>query len=287
MPRFFTLKVPLFIFLSVALSRSVSAQIYTPPPATGSTTSSSSPASTMPGYATPANGYGSGKTIAYAIAPFGVLAATYFIGDHHQVEIHPNLGFVWPGQVNFADTVAHLRDEGVYGVKTDVSLNDRVQVEGNFAYMNHVESRLVPTTLDQSFGIQPRTIFGLLYDLNLVFNFSAKQIPGTRISPYVTGGVGGLSTEVRNADSAVIAGQFYRTVPVVGAVILAPTRTVVVHDNSAFLSVNYGGGFKATKLWGPVGFRADIRGRTFPNFRGQLMTWPEATAGLTFTFGEP
>ena len=42
----------------------------------------------------------------------------------------------------------------------------------------------------------------------------------------------------------------------------------------------------ATKLWGPMGVRADIRGRTFPNFRGDTLTWPEVTAGLTFTFGE-
>jgi hypothetical protein len=45
-------------------------------------------------------------------------------------------------------------------------------------------------------------------------------------------------------------------------------------------------GFKAMKLWGPMGARVDIRGRTFPNFRGETVTWPEATAGLVFTFGE-
>jgi len=50
--------------------------------------------------------------------------------------------------------------------------------------------------------------------------------------------------------------------------------------------VSYGGGIKATNLAGPLGFRLDLRGRTFPNFRGESLTWPEATAGLTFTFGE-
>ena len=59
-----------------------------------------------------------------------------------------------------------------------------------------------------------------------------------------------------------------------------------VADNSAFFSVNYGVGFKASKLWGPMGARVDIRGRTFPNFRGETITWPEATAGLVFTLGE-
>src|SRR5207249_4223452 len=99
-------------------------------------------------------------------------------------------------------------------------------------------------------------------------------------------GIGGLSTEVRHATTALIAGELYRTDPATGTDVLNPTRTITVSDNTAFFSVNYGGGIKTTHLWGPAGFRADIRGRTFPNFRGQSLTWPEATAGLTFTFGE-
>lgn len=213
------------------------------------------------------------------------MAASYFLGKRHQIEIYPNAGFVWPRQVNFADSTAHLRDEGIYGLKAAASVNDYVQVEGSFGYMNHFESRLVPSTLDQSFGIQPRTVNGLLYDINGVWNFAKRPIFGSHVSPYVVGGVGGLSTEVRQADSALIAGQLYRT-NAAGTATLNPTQTVVVHDNTAFFSVNYGGGVKGDKVWGPMGFRADFRGRTFPNFRGQPMTWPEATAGVTFTFGE-
>lgn len=179
-----------------------------------------------------------------------------------------------------------MRDEGMYGLKAGVSVSDAVQVEGSFGYMNHFESRIAPTTRDQSFGIQPRTIYGLLYDLNGVWNFGTNPLFGTRFSPYITGGVGGLSTEVRHANSALIAGELYRTDPATGASVLNPTRTIIVNDNTAFFSVNYGGGIKAMNVWGPVGFRADVRGRTFPNFRGESLTWPEATAGLTFTFGE-
>ena len=179
-----------------------------------------------------------------------------------------------------------MRDEGLYGLKAGVFLNDSVEVEGNFAYMNHFESRMAPTTLDQSFGIQPRTVHGLLYDLNGVWNFGSPSIWGSRLSPYVTGGIGGLSTEIPGgSNAALIAGELYRN-NASGTAVLNPTRTVVVHDNTAFLSVNYGGGIKALNMWGPVGLRMDVRGRTFPNFRGQSLTWPEATAGLTFSFGE-
>ena len=181
---------------------------------------------------------------------------------------------------------AHLRDEGMYGLKAGAFVNDNIQVEGSFGYMSHFESRFAPTTLDQSFGILPRTVYGLLYDLNGVWNFGQQPIFGTRISPYVTGGIGGLSTVVRHANAALIGGQFYRIDSGTRAPVLNPTRTVVVHDNSAFFSLNYGAGIKSLKMWGPMGFRVDVRGRTFPNFRGKSMTWPEATAGLTFTIGE-
>src|SRR5262249_1283830 len=153
------------------------------------------------------------------------------------------------------------------------------QVEGNFGYMNHFESRFVPTVLDQSFGVRPQTVHALLYDINGVWNFGQHPILGSHFTPYVTGGIGGLSTEVDNGQVALLGGQFYQVTPA-RAVVFRPTSTVTVHDNTAFLSVNYGAGIKTIRTWGPMGFRADIRGRTFPNFRGESMTWPEASGGL-------
>jgi hypothetical protein len=86
---------------------------------------------------------------------------------------------------------------------------------------------------------------------------------------------------------AILGGQIYTTDPTTGNVVFDTTsHKVFVAENSAFFSFNYGGGVKGVNLWGPVGVRADIRGRTFPNFRGKSMTWPEATAGLTLTWGE-
>jgi hypothetical protein len=236
--------------------------------------------SNIPGYAS-TGGYGPGRTIAYVIAPFAVVAGTYFVGHRHQLEIHPNAGFFWPRRTDNA----HLRDEGMYGLKASASLTDNIEVEGNFGYVSHFESRFAPTKLDQSYGIMPRTVYGLIYDINGVFDLAPRPLFGSRITPYVTAGIGGLSTLVRHANAALIGGQVY-TVDSTGAPALDSGHKVIVADNSAFLSINYGGGVKATKLWGPMGVRADIRGRTFPNFRGNALTWPEASAGLTFTFGE-
>jgi hypothetical protein len=82
-----------------------------------------------------------------------------------------------------------------------------------------------------------------------------------------------------------VGGDFYTRDPETAAVVLDTGRKVIVADNTPFFTINYGGGFKATNLKGPLGVRLDVRGRT-PNFRGDVMTWPEATAGLTFAFGE-
>lgn len=158
-------------------------------------------------------------------------------------------------------------------------------MEGNFSYINHFESKIAPTSLDQSFGISPRTVHGLIYDVNGVFNFGRRPIFGSRVSPYITAGIGGLSTLIERGNAAVIGGQFYST-DSTGTLVLDSGRKVVVADHTPFFSVNYGGGVKANNLWGPLGVRADVRGRTFPNFRGDMLTWPEVTAGFTVSYGK-
>jgi hypothetical protein len=238
-------------------------------------------ASSIPGY--PSNkSYSAGKTAAYIIVPFAVVAGTYFIGHQHKLEIDPGAGFVWPGSTGDM----HLRDEGIYSLKALASLTDNIQIEGNFGYINHLESRFAPNLLDQSFGIRPTTVHGLIYDVNGVYNFGERPIFGSHVTPYVVAGIGGLSTLIENGNAALLGGQIYTTDPATGSTILDTGHKTFVADNSAFFSVNYGGGIKATKLWGPMGVRVDVRGRTFPNFRGNTLTWPEATAGLTFNFGE-
>jgi len=266
---------------ATATSATTSTSAATSVAATTPTATSRATVSNIPGYPSTTN-YSAGKTVAYIIAPFAVVAGTYFLGHHHQLEINPGAGFFWPRH----NDDMHLRDEGLYSLKALASLTDHVQIEGNFGYINHFESRFAPTQLDQSFGILPSTVHGLIYDVNGVLNLGERPFFGKGVIPYVVAGVGGLSTLVENGTAALIGGQVYATDPATGAAVLDAGPKVTVADNSAFFSVNYGGGVKTTKLWGPMGVRVDVRGRTFPNFRGNALTWPEATAGLLFTFGE-
>ena len=59
-----------------------------------------------------------------------------------------------------------------------------------------------------------------------------------------------------------------------------------IQDADTFFAFNYGGGIKANKLWGPLGLRADLRGRTMPNFKGYGLTWFEMTGGINIIWGE-
>ena len=125
-----------------------------------------------------------------------------------------------------------------------------------------------------------------MFDLNGVWNFNQRELFGSRISPYVTLGVGGLTAQVRHTNAALVAGSFYTSDSSTGEPALTNGRTIVLNDGDSFLTVNYGGGIKAVNLWGPVGLRADVRGRTVPNFYSKAMHWPEVTGGVTFTWGE-
>ena len=121
MSNFSLFRLASAVFLSLSFSSLICAQIYTPPPTTvttpaapPTTTTTTAPTTTVttpvavsptpaplpttsptitatsvtspiPGYTAQGN-YGPGRTIAYVIAPFAVVGATYLLG-HHQVEI--------------------------------------------------------------------------------------------------------------------------------------------------------------------------------------------------------
>jgi len=123
---------------------------------------------------------------------------------------------------------------------------------------------------------------GFLYDVNGSWNFGQRQFFNTRISPYLTIGAGGLTAEIKDAASTYIRSD---GVKFADGTFVPSGRSILLNDGDTFLTVDYGGGIKAMNLWGPMGLRADIKGRTLPNFFGQTLTWPELTGGVTFTWG--
>ena len=221
------------------------------------------------------------------VARFALIAAVLCVFTANlsaqQMEIYPNAGGFWPTKTDYGK----LKADGIYGFKAGMFLDQNVQLEGSMGYINHFEMGNLPNPLNPNFGISQPSVYSILYDVNGAWNFGDRNFWGHRISPFVSVGVGGLSAWVKHASSVDIAGGgFVGTDPFTGEPIANTAPRVVLEDNDTFFTVNYGGGIKAMRLWGPMGVRADIRGRSIPNFYGDDVHWPEITGGITFTWGE-
>src|SRR5215471_6030704 len=201
-------------------------------------------------------------------------------------ELYLNAGGIWPSRMDsFGNN--KVKAEGIYGLKGGVFVTQNAEIEGSFGFLNHFEMRNAPNPLNYNpagtFG-QP-SVMGFMYDVNGAWNFGQRQFLNARVSPYVSVGVGGLTAEVRHGTSAFVQGGG-SVFDANGVLVPNPAPTKVISDGDTFLTVNYGGGIKAMNLWGPLGFRADVRGRTIPNFYHEAPSWPELTGGLLFTWGE-
>jgi hypothetical protein len=201
-------------------------------------------------------------------------------------ELYVNAGGVFPSRMDTFDN-NKIKAEGIYGLKGGFFVGPNAELEGSFGYLNHFEPSRSPNPLNfntvGTFG-QP-SIMAFMYDINGVWNFGQREFLNQRISPYIVAGAGGLTAEVRHGTSAFLQGGG-AVLDATGNLVPNPGPTKVIHDGDTFLTVNYGGGIKAMNLWGPVGLRADIRGRTIPNFYHSTPTWPEVTGGLLFSWGE-
>ena len=180
-------------------------------------------------------------------------ALTAGIARAQQFEIHPYAGGFFPG--------ARIASEGIYGVRGGVYLIDFIQLDANVGYIHRFNVKNTPDSGARAY----------LWDVNTSFSLRGYNIPYTtrKVEPFFTAGAGGLTTGIRGSKV-----QDINSPP-------PPIR-----DDETFFAFNYGGGIKGVRLWGPMGLRADFRGRTLPNFYGGSLTWFEATGGVNFIWGE-
>jgi len=172
-------------------------------------------------------------------------------------EFHPYAGYDWPGHTN----VGRVKDQAIWGLKLGYFLDPSFELEGNFGYLNHFEVQ----------GIDPKSR-GLMYELAGAYNFSATDWPVARqLTPFLVVGAGAITT------------QLGRDTPSFSA---ADGRTINMSDGNSFFTISYGAGIKSVRLWGPVGLRFEVRGRTLPNYYHSTPTWLEATGGINFMWGE-
>ena len=217
----------------------------------------------------------------------GVFTATLAA---QSVELYPYAGGFWPTGMDGMGN-SKLKSEGIYGLKAGVFVTPNAEIEGSFGYINHFGMRnspmdLTPNGIATPMGGFSSTAMGFLYDINGAWNFGKRQFLNTRFSPYISAGVGGLTTEIRHGAATVIQGAGPAGFDANGNIIPNTAPAHMLRDGDTFFTVNYGGGVKAMNVWGPVGFRADVRGRTIPNFFHESPSWPELTGGLLFSWGE-
>jgi Outer membrane protein beta-barrel domain len=180
-------------------------------------------------------------------------------------EIHPYGGGFFPG--HWRDNF-QLKREGIYGVKAGAFIADRWELEGNLGYINHFY--FTDSTAPKSRAF----IWEVGPSVNFYSNLFQKTFPFLSVK---AGGLTGFigDPEAVGKDSADFANIAPRA-----------ARPVILSDHDTFFQFSYGGGLKAYNLAGPLGLRAEVRGRTMPNFFGNSVTWLETTGGLTFTWGE-
>jgi hypothetical protein len=217
--------------------------------------------------------------IALVALALGVFSATLAA---QSAEIYPNAGFYWPSTTNFGK----IKADGIYGIKAGTFLDQNLELEGSVSYLNHFVNGSQPSGFGLGFGVPTPGVWSLVYDVNGAWNFGSRSVFGHRVSPFISVGVGGLTAYVKHADSAQIVGGGFVVSPVTGGLVANPGRSVVLNDADTFFTVNYGGGVKAMNLWGPMGLRGDVKGRTIPNWFGQTMSWPELSGGVVFSWGE-
>ncbi len=166
-------------------------------------------------------------------------------------ELHPYAGgALGPSSINSGSSSFELKNQGIFGIRADFFVTRRIELGGNFAYLNHFE-----------FENSDWNSRGYLWEANGNYRFDLEKF-----KPFLGVSVGGITV-----DRDPVTVQVVPPVP-------------LLDNRATFLTFSYGGGIKAPAIWGPVGLRTDIRGRTLPNLLGESSTWLEMTGGLTFTF---
>jgi hypothetical protein len=209
------------------------------------------------------------------------LAAVPVSLSAQSAEISPYAGYIWPN--NFGSGVGNFAQNQLLGVRGGAYLTSSLEIGGNYSFNNRFQPRdtNVPSAFAGGLGFPQGAVRAHIYEVEFTYNFGNHNMFGSSIKPYITLAGGGLTTVVKNADVFVMNVRAVQT----------PLQTVfvpndVIDNNDTFFTFSYGGGIKASRLWGPLGFFGDIRGRTIPNFFGAVNTWPELSAGLNFAWGE-
>jgi len=196
-------------------------------------------------------------------------------------EINPYGGYYWPGN---NDGVGDFLNTQLLGVRGGGYITKNFELGGNWGWINHFQPNHsnIASSFAGDLGFPQGTVRANIWESEFTYNFAKTSVFGSFFRPYVVGGAGALRTTVKDPDTFTLNVR-----PVVlpcGCTKF--TTNDVLDDGDTFFTFSYGGGVKWHRVWGPMGFFGDFRGRTIPNFFSHGTTSPELSAGLTFSWGE-
>jgi hypothetical protein len=238
-------------------------------------------------------------------------------GGGFAADLSPYSGYVWPQSFT---GIGDFKGSQVLGVRGGFFVTSGFEIGGNYYWNSHFQPRR--SNFDAAFagdlGFPQGAVRANVLEVEFTYNFGRRSLFGsTAVRPYVVVAGGGLRTNVKHEDvfvlntrsvfvpgatpaglqTSLVNNNLQNVLPGIDttngvAFVGTPFGTNVfvandvIDDGDDFFTFSYGGGVKATRLWGPMGLFADFRGRTVPNFFGHGNTWPEINAGLNFTWGE-
>jgi len=230
---------------------------------------------------------------AFVLAPSSLFAQA--------AEINPYGGFYWPGNNN---QVGDFKNNQLLGVRGGGYITKDFELGGNYAWSNHFQpkSSNEAAAFAGNLGFPQGRVKANIWEAEFTYNFGRRALFGSSLRPYLVGGVGGLTTNIKETEDSN-GNQLKAACAQLGAdnrCFVLNTRPVTTNNHNTkfvpndilesgdtFLTFSYGGGVKWNRVWGPMGFFGDFRGRTIPNFfLGHGTNWPELSAGLTFSWGE-
>ena len=196
-------------------------------------------------------------------------------------DISPYGGFYWPSGSH--DSVGDFKNNQLLGVRFGGYVSPNFGIGGNVSWSNHFQPKSSNTaaSLAGALGFPQGAVRAWIWEPEFTYSFGSRGLFGHSFKPYLVGSIGGLTARVKDEDEFVIN---VRPITPTSKVFVAND---VLESKDTFLTFSYGGGLKWNRVWGSMGTFVDFRGRTTPNFFGHGMNWPELSAGLTFSWGEP
>jgi hypothetical protein len=233
-------------------------------------------------------------------------------------EISPYGGYSWSGGNN---GVGSLKNNQILGARVGGYITHSFELGGNWYWNNHFqpESDNINAAFAGALGFPQAAVRANLWEAEFTYNFGRRSLLGsTAVVPYLVASAGGITTNLKNGDAFVLNTRGFASPfspatlqnalqngnlqnfapginttdgvafvgnPATGGTTVFVANTVM--DNRTFFQFSYGGGLKTQRVWGPMGFFGDVRGRSIPNFfNGHGTNLFELSAGLNFSWGE-